>query len=130
MNRNKKVILQIRTATLKSRVQKLEVVSSMRTRVNSSTDTQDLVSQIAQHLFISDANHYILDCRVGMQPETTDAGKIYYRAADPGPDAESDSDDEGDPNAWPRDLPTFSITAVIKEAKRLSEVARIPVSCS
>lgn len=123
MIRNKKVVLQVRTATVKSRVEKLEVVGHMKTRVNSSTETEDLVSQIAHHLFVAAKNLFVHDCRAGMQPERTIAGKLYYKAADAGPDAESDSEDD-DPNAWPGSLPTFSIASVINEAKRISEAAR------
>lgn len=123
MNRSKQVELQIRTATLKSRVHKLEVVGSMKTRVTGPMQTPALLSQITQHLFITDKNHLVMDSRAGLKSETTVGGKTFFSAADSGLEDDDDGSDSDDGDtAWPGGLPTFCIADVLEEAKRISQV--------
>jgi len=83
-------------------VRKLEVVGSMKTRVTGPTQTPALLSQIPQHLFITDKNHLVMDSRAGMKLETTVGGKTLFSAADTGPDAGDDGSDSDDGDtAWP-----------------------------
>lgn len=125
MNRSKQVELQIRTATLKSRVHKLEVVGSMKTRITGPMPTAQLMSQITQHLFITDKNHLVMDSRTGMKSATTPCGKVQFvpmiASPDHGDDDGSESDDD---TPWPGGLPTFSLADVLEEAKKLSIAAR------
>lgn len=133
MNRSKQVELQIRTATLKSRVQKLEVIGSMKTRITGPMPTAQLMAQITQHLFITERNHLVIDSRTGMRAATTPCGKLQFvpNVARSDPEVEEDSESDGD-DAWPGGLPTFSLADVLEEAKRLSIAARlhkkVPVS--
>ena len=124
MNRNKQVELQIRTATLKSRVHKLEVVGSMRTRVTGPMKTPVLLSQMTQHVCITDKNHLVMDSGAGMKSETTVGGKTLLSAADRDPEAVDDDSDSDDGDcAWPGGLPTCCIADVLEEAKRISQAA-------
>jgi len=126
MNRSKQIELYIRTATLKSRVSKLEVVGSMKTRITGPMKTDQLLAQITQHLFITEKNHLVMDSRTGMKSATTPCGKLQFvpPVARPDPEGEDGSESDGD-DAWPGGLPTFSLADVLEEAKRLSIAARL-----
>lgn len=124
MPSTKKVELIIHTASLKSRVQKLEVVDSMKTRLTSATDVKDLRGQINERLGIKKEDALVLDARDGMKSSVSANGKTMYEAAVSAAGAASDEDEDDDDevdHAWPGGLPLFGLSAVLKEGKRMSE---------
>lgn len=123
MTRNRRVTLTIRTATLKCKTKRLETVSIMKTRVNSSTNVTSMMSQVAEQLFIGEKNHLVLDLCYGMKESNVD-GKICFIKPQRGPGDGDDIDDDCDPAAWPEGLPTYSIESVLHEAIRISNTVR------
>lgn len=130
MSRGTQVLLEIRTALLRRKLEKLEIVGWMRTRVTAPMNSRELVSRITKRLFATDQNHLVLDTRDGMTSEVLQ-GKTFFTAADPIRD-DDDLDGEGDGSesdddqyAWPAGLPTFSLVDVLEEAKRISTTVRL-----
>lgn len=98
----------------------------MKTRITGPMKTEELVSQITQHLFITDRNHLVLDSRTGMKSDTSPGGKVWFVPIVAGPDDDDaeDGSESDDDHAWPGGLPTFTLADVLEEAKRISIAAR------